>query len=157
MPSYDHVRLRNQISLDEGRSAKMYLDSEGILTFGVGCALTIVKVPVDARQAVEQMCTAAIPFSQAAIDAELDARIMVAEAGLRVLCPELDTLTPARQEVLINMAFNLGQSKLAKFVRMWEAVHAQQWEQAAIQMLDSLWARQVGERAARLAYHMREG
>jgi len=41
-----------------------------------------------------------------------------------------------------------------------DALHAMQthqYAQAATAMLDSRWARQVGQRAQRLARHMREG
>jgi lysozyme len=55
------------------------------------------------------------------------------------------------------MAHNLGQTRLAGFHRLREAVKEQDWEQAAAEMLDSRWAKQVGQRAVRLAEQMRKG
>jgi lysozyme len=55
------------------------------------------------------------------------------------------------------MSFNLGQTRLAGFQRLREAVKEQDWEQAAAELLDSKWATQVGQRAVRLAEQMRRG
>lgn len=59
------------------------------------------------------------------------------------------------QECLINMCFNLGLPRLLLFKRMIEALRNKDYERAAIEALDSLWARQVGDRAKRLAAIMR--
>jgi lysozyme len=68
-----------------------------------------------------------------------------------------DKLTETRKAVLLNMALNLGRSRLAGFKRFLEAIHAEAWEQAASEMLDSRWRQQVGDRAVRLAKQMRDG
>ncbi|ALU41912.1 glycoside hydrolase family protein [Pseudoalteromonas rubra] len=65
--------------------------------------------------------------------------------------------SPAREAVLINMAFNLGISGLLKFQNTIAAVEAADWETAAIEMLDSRWAVQVGKRADELAEQMQSG
>ncbi|OHU85496.1 MULTISPECIES: glycoside hydrolase family protein [Pseudoalteromonas] len=64
---------------------------------------------------------------------------------------------PARKAVLVNMAFNLGISGLLKFKNTIAAVQAGQWETAAIEMLNSRWAVQVGSRADELADQMATG
>jgi len=63
----------------------------------------------------------------------------------------------ARKRVIINMIFNMGLSKVLKFKKMWRAVQAKDFPSAAKEMLDSKWARQVGNRAVRLARMMEEG
>ncbi|SDP70000.1 glycoside hydrolase family protein [Desulforhopalus singaporensis] len=73
------------------------------------------------------------------------------------LLPYMATLSPARQDVLVNMAFNLGVEGLFKFRRMWAAIRAQNFDLAATEMLDSKWARQVGGRAKELSEKMRKG
>jgi len=70
--------------------------------------------------------------------------------------PAWDRLDETRKAVLVDMAFNLG-GRLAAFVRLRAAVQAGQWEQAAREMLQSRWARQVGRRATELADMMRTG
>ncbi|WP_419147558.1 glycoside hydrolase family protein [Pseudoalteromonas 'SMAR'] len=64
---------------------------------------------------------------------------------------------PAREAVLINMAFNLGITGLLEFKNTITAVEAGDWELAAFEMLDSRWAVQVGGRADELAEQMATG
>ena len=66
-------------------------------------------------------------------------------------------LDEVRQAVLIDMAFNLGGAGLAKFRNTLAAVRRGAWHQAAVEMQDSRWARQVGHRASRLATMMQTG
>lgn len=68
-----------------------------------------------------------------------------------------DHLEPLRKNVLVNMCYNLGLSKLLLFRRMWTALYVNDYESAAAEMLDSKWARQVGDRARELADQMRTG
>ena len=67
---------------------------------------------------------------------------------------ELDAI---RQRVLVDMAFNIGLPRLNKFYRMWSAINEKDFESAAVEMLDSLWARQVKSRSDTLAYAMKHG
>ena len=67
------------------------------------------------------------------------------------------TLTPLRKMVLTEMAYQLGATGLADFIKTREFVNAQQFNRAAAEMLDSRWAEQTPERARRLAEDMRRG
>jgi lysozyme len=67
---------------------------------------------------------------------------------------ELDEI---RQRVIIDMAFNMGVPRLNKFKKMWKAIEEENFEEAKIQMLDSRWASQVGNRAVRLSNAMETG
>ena len=71
--------------------------------------------------------------------------------------PWMAELSPVRQRVLLDMAFNLGISGLLKFKRTLKAIRAKQYEKAAEMMLDSRWATQVGQRAKRLSKMMATG
>lgn len=66
-------------------------------------------------------------------------------------------LCPARQAVCVNMAFNLGVSGFFKFKNMIRAINKACYKEAAIEMLDSRWARQVSNRANELALQMSTG
>jgi lysozyme len=66
-------------------------------------------------------------------------------------------LDDARQDVLANMAFNMGVAALEGFAHTLTFIHNGDWARAAEAMLDSAWARQVGARARRLAEQMRTG
>jgi len=67
------------------------------------------------------------------------------------------SLNDARKAVCINMAFNLGVSGFFKFKNMIRALNHQCYKEAAIEMLDSRWAKQVGGRAEQLAMQMSTG
>ncbi len=67
------------------------------------------------------------------------------------------SLDKTRQEVMIEMCFNLGINRLKGFKKMLAAVQDENYTEAASQMLDSTWARQVGNRATTLANLMKTG
>ena len=58
------------------------------------------------------------------------------------------------QLIIANMMFNLGYPRMSKFKKMKLAVDNSDWKEAAIQMEDSLWFRQVTNRAKRLIDRM---
>ena len=54
------------------------------------------------------------------------------------------------QEILVNMMFNLGRTRLSKFKNMKKALDKADWATAAIEGRDSRWYKQVTNRAERL-------
>jgi lysozyme len=54
------------------------------------------------------------------------------------------------QLVMVNMAFNLGATRLSKFMNMKNMLSQGKWKEAAAEGRDSLWYRQVTNRAERL-------
>ena len=59
------------------------------------------------------------------------------------------------KNILSNMHYNLGLTRLLKFKKMWAALEDNDFNTAADEMLDSRWATQVPNRANRLADRMR--
>ena len=88
--------------------------------------------------------------SRALLENDID----LAAGVLSGLIEDWDGLDDVRQRALLNMAFNLG-PRLAGFVDFLAAVRARRWDAAAAEMINSKWAKQVGERAKRLAEMMR--
>ena len=66
-------------------------------------------------------------------------------------------LNPIRRSVIINMVYNLGMPRFKRFIRTNAAISASDYGLAAKEMLDSKWARQVGDRATRLSIQMSRG
>lgn len=62
-----------------------------------------------------------------------------------------------RQEVILEMCFNLGIARLKGFKKMLKACELKNYTLASQEMLTSLWARQVGNRAKTLAKIMEKG
>jgi len=66
-------------------------------------------------------------------------------------------LDEVRQNILVNMCFNMGWPTLKYFKKMFKAIQNEDYQEAARQMLDSKWAKQVGIRADRLSLQMQHG
>lgn len=60
------------------------------------------------------------------------------------------------KNALINMNFNLGINKLSQFHGMISALEAKNYTLAAQEALNSLWAKQVGDRAKQIAVMISE-
>lgn len=71
--------------------------------------------------------------------------------------PWWQSLDYVRQDVLVNMAFNMGVDGLLGFHNTLALIKAGNYKAAADNMLVSAWARQVGDRARRLSLQMRTG
>lgn len=129
--------LRRLLEVHEGRRRYPYLDTVGKLTIGVGFNL-------DDEGLYEEE-----------IDFILDNRIAKAVEEAERGLPEFKDLSAIRKVVVLDMLFNLGLPRLRGFKRMWAAISRKDYDEAAVEMLDSKWHRQVGQRAKRLAQMMR--
>ena len=137
--TYNRELLVYELSRDEDVRTKPYKDSVGKLTIGVGRNLDDKGL------------------SKAEINILLNNDINACEADLDREMPWWRRLTDNRQRVMLNMCFNLGITRLKGFKSMLRDVQNGLYDQAAVEMLDSLWARQVGGRAVRLAKLMKNG
>lgn len=135
----NYALLQADLTGDEGRRNRIYTDTVGKITGGVGRNLTDV------------------PFSDDEIDLMLANDIDRVVRQLDVNLPWWKTLSEARQRALANMAFNLGINGLLGFKNTLAAMQRGDYASAADGMLASKWARQVGDRAKRLAKIMRDG
>lgn len=68
-----------------------------------------------------------------------------------------DKLSIARKSVVIDMLFNMGWPTLSKFKKFLAALENEDWAEAAAQMEDSNWFKQVGPRAEALQEIMISG
>ena len=132
-------RLAADLTIDEGRRPRIYVDTVGKVTGGVGRNLTDRA------------------FSDDEIDLMLRNDIKGTESDLDRRLPWWRQMSEARQNVLANMCFNLGIDRLLGFAKTLTLMKAARYDAAAAEMLDSLWAKQVGARAIRLAAIMRKG
>jgi lysozyme len=131
--------LRAELARDECVRLKPYLDSVGKLTIGTGRNLDDVGIREDEN------------------DYLLTNDIIQIEQDLDRYLPWWKNLDPVRQRVIANMCFNLGIGRLLGFKNTLPAIQNGRYEVAAQGMLHSLWARQVKQRAVRLADMMQTG
>jgi lysozyme len=132
-------RLMRQLIRYEGKRNRMYADSEGVATIGIGHNLQSKSI---SDAAVAQIFTDDVNDVERDVEREL---------------PWVAALSLPRQAVMYDMTFNLGIEGLLEFHATLDAIQAERWEDAARHMLASKWARQVGRRAEELADQMRSG
>ena len=83
--------------------------------------------------------------------------IVECDNKLSLKLPFYDSLDDVRQEVLINMCFQLGFIGLSKFKKTLKYINDFDFEKASQEMLDSAWAKQTPNRANELAQILRKG
>ena len=159
MFKYDKEDLIKQIAHHEGVVLTVYKDSLGIDTIGIGRNLEHRGIAdlelAHMEKTMSEIYKNGITEEDAYFLAHRDIEIVEDELlTSHTVVKELDAI---RQRVLVDMAFNMGIPRLNKFFRMWNAINKRAYEDAAIEMLDSLWARQVKSRSDNLAYAMKHG
>ena len=68
-----------------------------------------------------------------------------------------DKLDSNTQFVLVNMAYNLGVAGLLEFKKTLSLIEKGNYAQASVEMLDSKWAKQVGNRSKELSVILKTG
>lgn len=135
-----HAVCKPLIQRHEGLRAKPYTDTVGKLSIGVGRNLTD-----------RGLSESEVDFLY---ENDLDIAYMTAK---NIIGARFEDLTPRRQAVIVDMAFNLGFGRLRGFVKMITAVQEGRYAEAKAEMLNSEWATQVGGRAKELAQMMLNG
>ncbi|HRR41009.1 MAG TPA: glycoside hydrolase family protein, partial [Syntrophales bacterium] len=74
----------------------------------------------------------------------LDISMAAAEADCRNIYPGFDQFSERRKDALVDFVFNLGAAGALKFRRMRAAIIAGDWLEAARQLNDSAYWRQLG-------------
>jgi lysozyme len=134
--------LLSQLEEHEGFRSSAYTDSEGWLTLGYG-------------RLIDKRRGGGISRAEARVLLINDVDRVVNQ--LVAALPWWSELDDVRQNVLIEMGFQLGVPGLLKFKNTLRAVEAGDWHDAAAGMLASKWSKQTPKRAEKLARQMREG
>lgn len=128
-----------QIKPEEGYRSKPYPDTQGKITIGWGFNLTDIGLYPE--------------------EADFMMKFRVQKAMKEVLdaFPWSESLSEARRIVLIDMAYNLGIGGLKAFTTFLSSLASGNYEKAASDMMNSLWAKEVGQRAVKLSEMIRQG
>lgn len=132
------MSLRDDIIAAEGLRLKPYIDSVGRFTIGYG------------------RCLETTGISKAEAEFLLDNDILRATKAAQ-LYPWFWELSEPRQDVIIEMVFNLGPEGFADFKKMIHALNNADFINAAKEMRDSYWYEQLPMRGERLARKMENG
>lgn len=130
--------LKEMLTRHEGKRSKVYQDSVGVATIGVGRNVDNVGL------------------SDEEIDFMLGNDIQRCSDELQGFS-WFQKLNFNRQNAMIDMNFNLGLTRFLGFKKMIAALEIEDYEEAAIQMMDSSWSIQVGARANELSGMVRTG
>ena len=136
------ARLSDRIKAAEGFRSKLYNCPAGHLTIGYGHNIEEHGISQHVAEVIFR--------------GDLQISIEETEAEWVEIWP---TLSDARQEVLVDMMFNMGKPTFNR--RRWPkftaALAAHDYVEAEAQMIDSKWHRDVKTRALELERLMREG
>ena len=145
----DRESVFEQLKIDEGVVNEIYKDHLGYPTFGVG-HLVLESDPEfgqDVGTPVSEERT------KECFEKDLDTAISECVA---LYGDTFNDWPGVVQEVLVNMMFNMGRTRLGKFNNFRKALEAQDWKQAGIEGRDSRWHKQVTNRAERLMVRLEE-
>ena len=139
-------RLLESVKKHEGYRNKVYLDTLGKRTVGVG-HLCVEDFWEDDKEYDEKFL----------MDILLD-DLQNAIKGARELKEEYDCtdIDEIAQEIIVEMVFQLGKNGVSKFKNMWKALAEKNYIGASYEMLDSRWAKQTPNRAKAMAKTMKE-
>ena len=132
-------KLTEDLIRHEGLRLKPYRDTVGKLTIGIGRNLDDMGITTEEALFL------------------LNNDITRVRTELVLAFRWFPQLSPVRRDVITNMAFNLGVPRLKRFKNMIRHIENASWTSAAKEMLDSKWAKQVGQRAVELAKMMKDG
>lgn len=138
---------KEDIIRHEGYVREIYLDTEKLPTFGVGHLVTELDP--------EYTWPVGSPVTDERILQAFHDDFMIALGDAEALFDDFNEHPLIVQRVLVNMAFNLGRSRLGKFKNFMAAVGAKDYQTAAAEMVDSKWYRQVGRRSKELVEMMK--
>jgi lysozyme len=130
--------LLRSIKEHEGLRLRAYQDTVGVWTIGYGQNLQVLEIDE--------------ALAEKWLNHKIDEAIRDAAS-----LPEYAVMDEVRQDVLIELVYNMGLATVKKFVNTRRAMLEGRYDDAAAGMLQSKWARQVGKRADRLASQMKTG
>ena len=143
-------KIYEQLIIDEGVVYEIYKDHLGYPTFGIGHLVT----ESDPEQGQEVGTPVSEERVKACFEKDLDTALneceLLYEEGVFVNLPD------EVQQILVNMMFNMGRTRLSKFKKMHAAILDGDWKEAAVEGRDSRWHKQVTNRAERLMKRLEE-
>lgn len=129
--------IKKMIQRHESYRPYVYYDSRGFPTGGYGHCF-YDRSPISHKVAVllfeDDFCVAQKSYEKLKLD-----------------------LDPVRRAVIIDMLYNLGLPRFRKFKKLLRSLRNKDYMESKKEMLDSLWAQQVGGRAVELAEMMETG
>ena len=127
------MSLIDSIKQHEGYVGIVYKDSLGIDTIGYGFAIKDLELDRD-------IC-----------DIILERKLKTLEDSVNIKFSWYKYMPQEIKDVVMEMCYQLGVTGVSKFKKTIAYLQDKRWEEASVEMLDSLWARQTPNRAKELS------
>ena len=144
----DINKLKETLKIDEGVVYEIYNDHLGYPTFGIG-HLVLEGEP-------EHGVSVGTPVTEERVDACFEKDVEYVINDCKILHEDFDNYPEEVKQVIANMMFNMGRTRLTNFRKHNAALKEGDWKTAAIEGRDSRWYKQVTNRAERLMKRLEE-
>lgn len=142
------------IESNEGRQHRVYDDILGVPNIGVGFNLLRSDAPkrtADLGVDYEELRAGVASLNDKQIDKLLLDAVESSISCCRSYYEDFDSIDEPRKVVLVDMAFNLGPERLLGFRKFRDCINKRNYKGAKDEMIDSLYYKQVENRARRNA------
>lgn len=135
MTTYKEIadNLQHMLLIDEGEELKPYKCPAGKITIGIGRNLTDNGITKDE--------------SRYLFNTDVSRTY---DAAIKILGTDFYSYSKNRQCAILNLIFNLGETKFRKFTNTIQATKNKNWELVGQNLRKSLWFKQVGNRGNRV-------
>ena len=140
-------QFREELKRDEGVKNEVYLDHLGLPTCGIGHLITEWDTEYNAEVGT--------PVAEERVNELFEKDLATTIDECKLIYNDFDVLPVKVQHIVANMMFNMGRPRLSRFHKMKKAIDNRDWYEAAYEMTDSKWAKQVPNRAMRLVQEMK--
>ncbi len=145
-------KIRDQLIIDEGIKYRIYFDTKGKPTMGIGHLIT--KKDIEWGNLKDWTPKKVVRISAERVEELFKADLDSAIKDCKQVFDNFDKFQEELQQILVNMMFNLGIFKFSEFKKFILYVKAADYLNAAKEMKDSNWFLQVKGRGARLYKQM---
>jgi len=135
-------QLKETLKVDEGVVYEIYNDHLGYATFGIG-HLVLDSDPEHGQEV-------GTPVSEERVDECFEKDVQTVIEDCKKLHDAWDGYPEEVKQIVANMMFNMGLTRLSKFKKHNAALQSGDWKEAAVEGRDSRWYKQVTNRAERL-------
>ena len=139
-------QLKKDLIEDEGVKHEIYLDHLGLPTHGIGHLIT--------EWDEEYSKPVGTPVSEERVNQCFEVDVQGTIKECKLLYNDFDDLPEEVQLIIANMMYNMGRPRLSRFHKMKKAIDNRDWYEAAYEMTNSKWYKQVPNRAGRLVVRM---
>ena len=129
--------ILEDIKKHEGFRSKVYKCTEGYDTIGYGFAIKDLEIDEGVASLI------------------LMKKLHTLLQRIIVAFPWFQNINEEAKSVIVNMCYQLGIRGFSKFKKTIYLLETEQYEDASIEMLDSLWAKQTPNRAKELSEKLR--